>query len=82
MVPTVASAVDLVVQLSLSADGVPPVDEVVAVPGRVEAGVIESEQVFIRRGGALVRAAGRPPHDERFAQIGVDVADVLAERAG
>lgn len=44
--------------------------------------MIESEQVFIRRGGALVRAAGRPPHDERFAQIGVDVADVLAERAG
>ncbi len=37
VVPTVAAAVDLVVHLSLGADGVRRVDEVVAVPGRVEA---------------------------------------------
>ena len=36
VVPTVASSVDLVVHLGIGADGVRRVEEIVAVPGRVE----------------------------------------------
>jgi pilus assembly protein CpaF len=78
LVPTVAAAMDLVVQLSLGPDGTRRVDEVVAVSGRVEADVIETEVVFVRRDGALVRGGGRPPHSERFARVGVDIGAVLA----
>ena len=76
--PTVAAAVDLVIQLSLGPDGVRRVDEVVAVSGRVEADVIETEVVFVRRDGELIRAGGRPPHSERFARVGADIGAVLA----
>ncbi len=79
VVPTVAAAVDLVVQLSLTPDGSRQVDDVVAVPGRVEADVIETESVFSRREGRLVRSGGRPPHPERFARVGVDVDRLLRE---
>ena len=78
VVPTVAAAVDLVVHLTLGADGVRRVDEIVAVPGRVEAEVIETESVFRRGSDGLVRSGGRPPHAERFARIGVDVGALLA----
>ncbi len=77
VVPTVAAAVDLVVQLSLQPDGRRTVDEVVAVPGRVEGDVIETETVFARRGGQLVHTGGRPPHADRFARIGIDIAAVV-----
>ncbi len=77
VVPTVAAAVDLVVHLSLGADGIRRIDEVVGVPGRVEGDVIETEAVFGRRDGVLARAGGRPPHAERFARIGVDVGALL-----
>ena len=43
VVPTVATSVDLVVHLGLDPRGHRQVHEIVAVPGRVEAGVIESE---------------------------------------
>jgi len=82
VVPTVASAVDLVIQLTLGPDGIRRVDEVVAVPGRVEGEVIETEQVFARRGGGLVPVGGRPPHAERFERVGVDIGAVLAGRTG
>ena len=55
VVPTVAGAVDLVVHLALDAAGRRAVREVVAVPGRVEAGVVEAAEVFAERGGRLVR---------------------------
>lgn len=81
VVPTVASAVDLVVHLDLDAAGRRGVREVVAVPGRVEQGVVETADVFTSRGGHLVRADGFPPHPERFARLGVDLAALLRVRA-
>src|SRR5918993_2610603 len=48
VVPTVAASVDLVVHLGLGADGVRRVNEIVAVPGRVEHDVIETEPLFVR----------------------------------
>jgi hypothetical protein len=57
VVPTVASSVDLVVHLGIGPDGVRRVEEVVAVPGRVENDVIETR--------ADLRAAARPPRATR-----------------
>ena len=58
VVPTVATSVDLVVHLGLGADGVRRVNEIVSVPGRVEADVIEVEPIFVRS-GARAAAYGR-----------------------
>ncbi|MBA2507376.1 MAG: CpaF family protein, partial [Nocardioidaceae bacterium] len=69
VVPTVAAAVDLVVQLSLGPDGVRRVDEILAVPGRVEADVIETETIFERQRvgdgawGADSKAASEAPSE-------------------
>jgi pilus assembly protein CpaF len=79
IVPTVASSVDLVVHAATGPDGRRRVREVVALSGRVEAGVVETTDVFVTRDGALVRAAGFPPHADRFAAHGIDLARVLEE---
>lgn len=78
VVPTVAASIDLVVHVALEASGVRRVREVVAVSGRVEGDVIETTDLFTTRGGRLERAAGFPPHVERFERVGVDVAALLA----
>jgi pilus assembly protein CpaF len=80
IVPTVASSVDLVVHAATGPDGHRRVREIVALSGRVEAGVVETTDVFVTRDGELVRAAGFPPHAERFAAHGIDLAQVLGER--
>ncbi|WP_148570918.1 ATPase, T2SS/T4P/T4SS family [Nocardioides caldifontis] len=79
VVPTVASSVDLVVQLGIDHQGVRRVQEVVAVPGRTEGDTIETEPVFVRQDGALVRGGGLPPRRERFDRVGIDVARLLNE---
>jgi pilus assembly protein CpaF len=78
----VASAVDLVVQLSKDRHGARRVREVVALSGRVEesanGGVIEVAQLFATdAAGRLVRADGYPPHADRFAQSGFDLTALL-----
>lgn len=80
VVPTVASAVDLVVHLDLDGTGRRLVREVVAVPGRVEQGIVETADIFHARDGHLVRADGYPPHPERFARTGTDLAALLRGR--
>lgn len=80
VIPTVASAVDLVVHLDLDGSGRRLVREIVAVPGRVEQGIVETADVFHTRGGHLVRADGFPPHAERFARSGTDLAALLRGR--
>ena len=79
VVPTVASAIDLVVHLEVDGRGQRRTREIVAVPGRVENGVVEAADVFRRRDERLVRADGHPPHPERYARIGVDVAALLRD---
>lgn len=79
VVPTVASAIDLVVHLDRDARGRRRVREVVAVPGRVENGVVETTDVFHTRQDVLVRADGFPPHADRFARTGVDVVRLLRD---
>jgi len=77
VVPTVASSVDLVVHLGIGPDGVRRVEEVVAVPGRVENDVIETEPIFVRDHDRLVRTQGMPNRLERYARVGVDVRSLL-----
>ncbi|WP_265520949.1 CpaF family protein [Oerskovia flava] len=79
VVPTVASAVDLVVHLGVSADGTRQVREVLGVPGRVEEGVVETSEIFVRRGQHLVRGEGYPPAADRFARAGIDLPALLRD---
>lgn len=81
VVPTVASAVDLVVHLGTDAQGRRRTREVVAVTGRVEGGVVETADVFTTVEDALVRASGFPPHVDRFTQAGIDVVALLRGEA-
>lgn len=78
VVPTVASSIDLVVHTALERDGRRTVREIVAVPGRAEEDVVEIAELFVRRGGDLVRADGFPPHEARFERAGHDLAALLA----
>jgi pilus assembly protein CpaF len=78
VVPTVASCVDLVVHLAKDGAGQRRVREIVAIPGRVEGDVVEVADLFVMRGQRLVRAAGFPPHPERFEAAGVDLPRLLA----
>lgn len=77
VVPTVAASVDLVVHTGLDADGTRTVREIVAVTGRVENDLIESEPVFVRRSGRMERGHGTPLRRDAFEQAGIDLDDVL-----
>jgi pilus assembly protein CpaF len=79
VVPTVAAAVDVVVHLDLDRRGRRAVREIVAVTGRVEAGVVETATLFSSTGETLVRRAGFPPHEERFMRAGYDLASLLGD---
>lgn len=75
--PTVASSVDLVVHLGLGADGSRRVEEIVAVPGRVENDIVEAEPIFQRRDGLLRATGGMPSRLDAFARAGIDIHHVL-----
>lgn len=77
VVPTVASAVDVVVHLELGRDGRRRVREIVAVTGRVEDGVVETAELFALHDDRLERSGGYPSHPERFALAGYDLAALL-----
>ncbi|NKX91944.1 CpaF family protein [Sanguibacter hominis ATCC BAA-789] len=77
VVPTVASAIDLVVHLGVRSDGTRRVEQIAAVPGRAEAGFVQLADVFRTVDGALVRGDGFPPGLERFERAGIDIAAEL-----
>ena len=77
VVPTVAASVDLVVHLGIDEHGVRRVNEIVAVPGRVENDVIETEPIFVRDGTELRRTGGMPPRPELFQRRGIDIHRIL-----
>jgi len=77
VVPTVAASVDLVIHTGIDSDGSRAVREIVAVTGRVENDIIESESIFTRRGGSLERDHGVPARREVFDQAGIDLDQVL-----
>ncbi|WP_353953118.1 ATPase, T2SS/T4P/T4SS family [Knoellia sp. S7-12] len=79
VVPTVAGSIDIVIHAALERDGTRRIREIAAVPGRVEGDVIEIADLFVQRGGELVRADGYPPHRERFERAGYDLPALLAQ---
>jgi pilus assembly protein CpaF len=79
VLPTVAGCVDIVVHTATRRDGQRRVQEIVALPGRVESGVLEIADLFVDRGDGLQRAQGFPPHAERFRRAGFDVAAILTD---
>ncbi|MBA4609901.1 CpaF family protein [Aeromicrobium sp. Marseille-Q0843] len=72
VVPTVATAVDIVIHTGIDTAGRRAVREIVATTGRAENGIIEAEPIFVRRGGLLVRGAGTPQRREAFEAAGID----------
>lgn len=77
VVPAVASAVDLVVHLGVDVDGRRRVREILGVPGRVEEGIVETSELFVRSGDRLVRADGYPPAADRCARAGIHLGAML-----
>lgn len=77
IVPTVASAVDVVVHLRATPDGRRRVQEIAAVTGRVEEQRIELSPLFSWRNGRLVRDIGFPRHEERFTAHGFRLPSLL-----
>lgn len=76
VVPTVAGAVDVVVQLVGDARG-RRVREIGTVSGRVEGGTVEMSILFADRAGQLVRVDAGHPHPEAFQRAGIDISAVL-----
>ncbi|MBA3368630.1 MAG: CpaF family protein, partial [Geodermatophilaceae bacterium] len=77
VVPTVAASVDLIVHIGTDPSGQRRVREIVALSGRTEGDVVETSDIFHSRDGVLVRADGFPPHEDRFARIGLELFSVL-----
>ena len=86
VVPTVASAIDVVVHMELDATGRRSVREIVAVTGRSEGGVVETSGLFHRAStdapGSLSRGNGFPSGEDRFERAGYDLAALLGDTAG
>ncbi|MBW4041895.1 MAG: CpaF family protein [Acidobacteria bacterium] len=82
VMPTVASAVDLVVHCELQRSGRRRVTEVLAPTGAlsapaVEGGVIEAVRLFALDGDVLRATGGLPPKEEKFLAAGLDPARLV-----
>ncbi|MDP2012733.1 MAG: ATPase, T2SS/T4P/T4SS family [Actinomycetota bacterium] len=78
VVPTVASSVDLVIHAASQRDGRRRITEIVGLSGRIENGVVELAEIFATGRSGLERRSGFPPHADRFANAGFDLAALLA----
>lgn len=72
VVPTVATAVDIVIHTGIDSAGRRTVREIVATTGRAENGIIEAEPIFVRQAGVLERGPGTPQRREAFEAAGID----------
>ena len=72
--PTVASALDLVVHMSLTADGTRRVKEVASVTGRFENDRAEIEILWRWNGHEYERGLGTIGHEEKFQSAGIPIA--------
>ena len=69
--PTIASAIDLVVHVSLDRNGVRRISEIAVVTGRIEGLTPEVDSLFTwnTETSSYVRGLGSLPHPERFARL-------------
>lgn len=77
VVPTVASCVDVVVHVESDGSGRRRVREIIGVTGRAEGSVVETAELFASNSGKLARSGGYPPHPDRYARSGFDLAALL-----
>jgi len=68
--PTVASAFDLIVHISLDQSGMRRIKEIAALTGRYENNRAEIETLWIWNGDDYERGIGTLPHADKFALIG------------
>lgn len=80
VVKTVATCVDVVVHCTRDGQGQRFVEEILAVPGRVEDGQIETTTLFERTSGQLRAAAGADWAHQKFQIAGVNMAELMGER--
>ncbi len=69
--PTVASAIDLIVHVSLDSHGIRRVKEVASLTGRYENDRAEIETLWQWNGKEYERGIGSLPHPEKFVAIGL-----------
>jgi pilus assembly protein CpaF len=72
--PTVASAFDLIVHVSLDQSGIRRIKEISALTGRYENNRAEIETLWIWNGNDYDRGIGTLPHTDKFAAIGTPLA--------
>ena len=72
--PTVASAFDLIVHVSLDQSGMRRVKEVSALTGRYENDRAEIETLWLWNGNDYDRGVGTLPHPDKFTAIGAPLA--------
>jgi pilus assembly protein CpaF len=72
--PTVASAIDLIVHVSLDSTGMRRVQEICALTGRYENDRAEIERLWIWNRKEYEAGLGSLPHPEKFAQVGAPIA--------
>lgn len=75
--PTVAGSIDIVVHVVRDIAGNRHVKEIASVTGRVEDSVIEMGELFGTVNGQLIRKDGYPPKQELFAQVGIDLTQLM-----
>lgn len=71
--PTVASAIDLVVQVGIADDGTRRVHEIAAVTGRFENERAEIETLWKWNGKEFIRGIGTIGNSEKFAAVGIPI---------
>jgi len=69
--PTVASAIDLVVQVGIAGDGTRRVHEIAAITGRYENDRAEIESLWRWDGDSFIRGIGSIGNEEKFAAAGI-----------
>ncbi len=72
VVPTIASTIDLVVHLEMTAHGKRRVAEIIAPTGAVHAGVVEAVALFDRSSGELAATGAPAPRPRRVAPVDSD----------
>ncbi len=77
VVPTVASAIDLVVHAELRRGGRRQVHEIVAPTGRIVDGELETVTLFERRDERFIATRRTPPRAGKFDRAGLDPAPIL-----
>jgi pilus assembly protein CpaF len=73
--PTVASAIDLVVQVGIARDGMRRIQEIAAVTGRFENDRAEIESLWKWNGANHIRGVGAIGNEEKFSAAGIPLAD-------